>query len=99
VAVFDEALLARLRLSGKRLIFLTETLADLATRRDVEIHRGDPVDVLAGRRPAVTHAPVPGFRIRAGRIGPAAVHPWSWLVPPHAGPATSFTAWRRAARV
>ncbi|MGF1662922.1 MAG: FAD-binding domain-containing protein [Kineosporiaceae bacterium] len=99
VAVFDEALLARLRLSGKRLVFLAETLGHLASRRDVEIHRGDPAEVLAGRRPAVTHAPVPGFRSRARRVDPAAVHPWLWLVPPHAGPITSFTAWRRAARV
>ncbi|MGF1645820.1 MAG: FAD-binding domain-containing protein [Kineosporiaceae bacterium] len=99
VAVFDEELLARLRLSGKRLVFLAETLADLATRRDLEVHRGDPVEVLAGRRAAVTHAPVPGFRTRARRIRPAAVHPWPWLVPPHAGPVTSFTAWRRAAGV
>jgi deoxyribodipyrimidine photo-lyase len=99
VAVFDEALLARLRLSGKRLVFLAETLADLASRRDVEIHRGDPAEVLAGRRAAVTHAPVPGFRSRTRRVDPAAVHPWPWLVPPHAGAATSFTAWRRAARV
>jgi deoxyribodipyrimidine photo-lyase len=99
VAVFDEALLGRLRLSGKRLVFLAETLADLATRRALEIHRGDPVAVLAGRRPAVTHAPVPGFQDRVRRLRPAAVHPWPWLVRPHAGPASSFTAWRRAAGV
>jgi deoxyribodipyrimidine photo-lyase len=99
VAVFDEALLARVRLSGKRLVFLAETLADLAARREVEVHRGDPVAVLAGRRAAVTHAPVPGFRTRVRRVGPAAVHPWPWLVRPHSGPVTSFTAWRRAARV
>jgi len=29
----------------------------------------------------------------------AEVHPWPWLVRPHAGPAGSFTAWRTAARV
>jgi deoxyribodipyrimidine photo-lyase len=98
-AVFDEALLARLRLSGKRLVFLTETLADLAGRRHLEVHRGDPVQVLMGRQVAVTHAPVPGFRVRARRIRPAAVHPWPWLVRPRAGPATSFTAWRRAVGV
>jgi deoxyribodipyrimidine photo-lyase len=95
VAVLDARLLARLRLSGKRLVFVAETFADLATRRRVEIHVGDPVDVLSGRRPAVTHTPVPGFRRRAARIRPAEVHPWPWLARPGRGPATSFTAWRR----
>ena len=40
VFVFDEPLLRRLSLSGKRLVFLAETLADLATRREVRLHRG-----------------------------------------------------------
>jgi deoxyribodipyrimidine photo-lyase len=35
VFVFDEPLLDRLRLSSKRLVFLVETLADLAGRRTV----------------------------------------------------------------
>lgn len=96
VAVFDESLLARLRLSGKRLVFLAETLADLALRREVEIHRGDPMTVLVGRRPAVTFAPVPGYRRRAAVVGPVEVHPWPWLVRPGPGPVTSFSAWRSA---
>lgn len=96
VAVVDAALLDRLRLSGKRLVFLAETLADLATRRQVEVHLADPVDVLADRRPAVTYAPVPGFARRTGRIAPAEMHPWRWLVRPAGGRAQSFTAWRRS---
>jgi len=96
VAVFDEPLLARLRLSGKRLVFLTETLASLAGRRDVEVHLGRPVDVLAGRRAAVTHAPVPGFARRARAVAPVLTHPWPWLVRPRGGPAQSFSAWRKA---
>lgn len=98
VFVLDRALLARLQLSGKRLVFLAETLADLATRRSLEVRLGDPVDELAGRRVAATFTPVPGWRRRAARIGPAEVHPWPWLVRPHGGPAGSFSAWRRAAR-
>jgi deoxyribodipyrimidine photo-lyase len=97
VFVFDAPLLATLRLSGKRLVFLVETLADLAARRDVEVAVGDPVDVLAGVPLAVTAAPVPGFRRRADALEVVARHPWPWLVPPHAGPVTSFSAWRRAA--
>jgi deoxyribodipyrimidine photo-lyase len=97
VFVFDRPLLARLRLSGKRLAFLAETLADLAGRRELEVHVGDPVEVLAGRPLAATVAPVPGWRRRASRLDVVARHPWPWLVQPHAGPVTSFSAWRRAA--
>ena len=96
VFVFDAPLLARLGLSGARLAFLAETLADLATRRTVELWRGDPVVVLTGRPVAVTHAPVPGFGVRATSIAPVEVHPWPWLVRPGSGPLRSFSAWRRA---
>lgn len=96
VFVFDEPLLARLRLSPVRLAFLAETLADLAARREVEVRLGDPVAELAGRPVATTFAPVPGWRERAAAIGPVEVHPWPWLVRPHGGPATSFTAWSRS---
>lgn len=99
VFVFDEPLLRGLRLSGKRLVFLAECLADLAQRRAVSVHRGRPVDVLVGHRPAVTFAPVPGFARRVARLRPAALLPWPWLTPPHGGPVTSFSAWRRAAGV
>ena len=96
VFVFDDALLRRLRLSAKRLAFLAESLADLGTRRTVEVWRGDPVQVLAGRSVAATFAPVPGWRSRAREIDIVALHPWRWLVEPHAGPVTSFTAWSRS---
>jgi deoxyribodipyrimidine photo-lyase len=95
VFVFDEPLLRRLRLSGKRLVFLTETLADLATRRPVELHRGPVADELGDRRLAVTFAPVPGFRRLSARLGPAEVHPWPWLFGPRAGRLQSYTAWRK----
>lgn len=94
VFVFDAPLLARLRLTSKRLVFLAECLADLAERCDLEVHVGDPVAVLDGRAVAVTHAPVPGFRARAARLPVAVVHPWPWLARPHAGRIQSFTAWR-----
>ncbi|MCY7342312.1 MAG: deoxyribodipyrimidine photolyase [Pseudonocardia sp.] len=98
VFVFDEPLLARLNLAGKRLVFLAETLADLARRRDVEVRRGRVREELAGRAVAVTHAPVPGFRTRSAAVGPVEVHPWPWLHRPHAGPAGSYSAWRNALR-
>ncbi|HET9073596.1 MAG TPA: FAD-binding domain-containing protein [Solirubrobacteraceae bacterium] len=99
VFVFDVALLERVRLSTKRLIFLAETLADLAARRELHIALGRPVEVLAGRRLAVTFAPVPGFRRRSRLLGPVALHPWPWLSRPHAGSLASFSAWRRKLRV
>jgi deoxyribodipyrimidine photo-lyase len=94
--VFDERLLARLRLSGKRLVFLAETLAELAERRQLDVSLGDPVDVLSGRALATTFAPVPGWRRRVARLDVAQLHPWPWLMRPGSGPVTSFTAWRRA---
>lgn len=96
VFVFDEPLLASLRLSSKRLVFLTETLAELAVEHQLEISLGDPVDVLGDRALAVTFAPVPGFRQRSRRLKLVEVHPWSWLRRPTSGPISSFSAWRRA---
>jgi deoxyribodipyrimidine photo-lyase len=98
VFVFDEPLLRRLRLSGKRLVFLAETLADLATRRPVELYRGRVPAELGDRRLAVTFAPVPGFRRLAAELEPSAVHPWPWLFRPHAGRLQSYTAWRKVLR-
>ncbi len=80
--VFDEPLLGKLRLSGKRLVFLAETLADLQQRRDVTIHLGRPTDALASVDVAVTFAPVPGFGPRLAGAGSATVLPWPWLRPP-----------------
>ncbi len=99
VFVFDERLLARLRLAGTRLVFLAECLADLASRRPVDVHLGDPVAVLRDRHLATTAAPVPGNRRHRARLGDAVVesHPWPWLVPPHDGSVRSFSAWRRRA--
>jgi deoxyribodipyrimidine photo-lyase len=95
VFVFDRALLGRLQLSAKRLVFLVESLADLAARRPVEVAVGDPVAVLAGRRLATTFAPVPGWRRRADRLDLAEIHPWPWLVRPDGGSLSSFSAWDR----
>lgn len=97
VFVFDAPLLARLRLSRKRLIFLTETLAELAARRELQIHRGAPAEVLSRRKLAATFAPVPGWRRLAPRLDLAEIHPWPWLRPPHAASIRSFSAWRKTA--
>ena len=93
VFVFDEPLLRRLRLSANRLVFLAESLADLSTRREVQIFRGDPVDVLTGQHLAATFAPVPGWRTRARRLDVVALHPWPWLRRPRPGSVASYSAW------
>jgi deoxyribodipyrimidine photo-lyase len=98
VFVFDEPLLARLHLSGKRLVFFTERLAELGEERDLRVLRGAPAQVLAGERLAATFAPVPGWRRTASVVSPVAVHPWPWLVQPGVGSLRSFTAWRRSRR-
>ena len=89
--MYDEPLLARLRLSGKRLVFLAETLAELSC----EVRLGDPVTELAGRRLAVTFAPVPGFRRRSAALDVVALHPWPWLRRPGSASLRSFSAWVR----
>ena len=98
VFVFDEPLLQRLRLSGKRLVFLAETLGDLAATRMLEVRRGRVVDELKDRSLATTWAPVPGWRTRATVLQPAEVHPWPWLARPDDEPLQSYSAWRKALR-
>ena len=99
VFVFDEPLLRALRLRSTRLVFLTECLADLASRRELEVLRGDPAEALAGRALATTFAPVPkARRLRAG-LEVAALHPWPWLARPHGRSIQSFSAWRKHAEV
>lgn len=99
VFVFDEPLLAQLRLSGKRLVFLAQTLGELAARRELEVRRGDVVDELAGRRLAATWTPVPGWHQRAAKLRPVEVHPWLWLARPRPASVASYTAWRRDLKV
>ena len=99
VFVFDEPLLAGLKLSGKRLAFLAETLGELAGRRELWVLRGRPTELLSGLELAVTFAPVPGFRRRSARLTIAQLHPWPWLSRPHDGSVSSFSAWRKRVRI
>jgi deoxyribodipyrimidine photo-lyase len=95
VFVFDEVLLERLRLSSKRLVFLTERLAELAEVRAVELHLGDPTIVLADRPLATTFAPVPKAHQLRSQLDVVDLHPWPWLRRPSGGSISSFSAWRR----
>lgn len=99
VFVFDEPLLARLNLSSKRLVFLSETLAELAERRSVEVYLGAPERQIGQRPVAVTFAPVPGFRRLSPRLNVVETHPWPWLTRPRGASVASFSAWRRAQKV
>ena len=99
VFVLDVPLLARLRLHPRRLVFLAETLGDLASRRAVEVWRGDVIGVLgdggpASRPLAATFTPVPGWRRRAARLPVVERHPWPWLRRPDGRKVGSFSAWR-----
>lgn len=99
VFVFDVPLLARLQLHPRRLVLIAETLGDLATRRDVEMWRGDVgatlrIDGAAGRPLAATVAPVPGWHRRAARLLVVERWPWPWLRRPDGGSVASFSAWR-----
>lgn len=98
VFVLDEPLLRTLRLSGKRLVFLVECLADLAGRREVDVRLGRPPTELAGTPVAVTFAPVPGFVRRSAAVDVAHLLPWPWLVRPTDQRLTSYSAWRKGVR-
>ena len=97
VFVFDEPLLRRLRLGYRRLVFLAETLAELADDRDLRIFRGNVPEVLVAAGPvATTFSPVPGWRRIVDQVNVARIYPWPWLRWPHGGSVTSFTAWSRS---
>ena len=95
VFVFDEPLLAQLRLSAKRFVFITETLAELAEERTVRILLGDPVHDLQGVALAATFAPVPGYQQRAAKLDIVATYPYSWLARPDGGDVRSHSTWIR----
>ena len=95
VFVFDEPMLTHLRLSSKRLVFLTERLAELTERRSLEVHLGDPAIILAGRPLATTFTPVPKARRLHSQLDIVELHPWPWLRRPGSGSIQSFSAWRR----
>ncbi len=91
VFVFNEQALRKLQLSSKRLHFYLQTLRDLASRRNLEVYLGDPHEYANEVAVAVTFAPVPSF---AKFRNLAELHPYPWLVIPHAGSVRSFSAWR-----
>ena len=93
VFIFDEPALEKLQLSSKRLVFFVETLQDLAQRREVIVHLGDPRQITPHLGAAITWAPVPSFEKYAGIT--AELHRWPWLAEPHAGSIKSFSAWRQ----
>lgn len=95
VFVFDEPLLACLRLSAKRLVFLAETLAELAEDRPLRVLLGDPAGELRGMALASTFAPVPGWARRASALDVVATHPYPWVVRPDGGDVRSHSVWSR----
>jgi len=97
VFVFDEPLLRRLRLTYPRLVFLVETLAEIASARELRTYRGGVAHALGEAGPlAVTFTPVPGWRRLSQDVECARIYPWPWLRRPHGGSITSFTAWSRS---
>ena len=95
VFVFDEPLLAQLRLSTKRLVFIAETLAELAEHWPLRLLLDDPVRALQGVALASTFAPVPGYQTRAAQLSVVATHPYPWLMRPAGGDVRSHATWTR----
>jgi deoxyribodipyrimidine photo-lyase len=92
VFIFNEAALAKLQLSARRIAFYLETLQDLSTRRDLTVYLGDPYAFAKENPVAVTFAPVPSFKKFENL---AQIYPYPWLRKPHAGSVRSFTSWRQ----
>ncbi|HEY7854456.1 MAG TPA: FAD-binding domain-containing protein [Aquiluna sp.] len=92
VFVFNQAALAKLQLSAKRIGFYLETLKDLSERRELTVYLGDPYLFAQEHDVAVTFAPVPSFK-KFKKL--AEVHPYPWLRLPHAGSVRSFSSWRQ----
>lgn len=89
--IFNESALRKLQLSSKRIYFYLETLQDLAQRRQLTVHLGDPYEFAQENAVAVTYAPVPSF---AKFKNLAELHPFLWLRKPHPLSVRSFSAWR-----
>jgi deoxyribodipyrimidine photo-lyase len=92
VFVFNQAALAKLQLSAKRLHFYLETLQDISQRRNLKVYLGDPYQFARETKVAVTYAPVPSF---AKFDSIAELHPYPWLRAPHSGNIQSFSAWAK----
>ena len=92
VFVFNEAALAKLQLSAKRIYFYLETLQDLAERKELLVYLGDPHNFARENAVAVTHAPVPSFH-KFTEL--AEIHPYPWLRKPNEKSVSSFSAWRK----
>jgi deoxyribodipyrimidine photo-lyase len=91
VFVFNKPALSKLQLSSKRIYFYLETLADLATRRDLKVLLGDTYSYAKQHPVAITYVPVPSFA-KFGEV--AELHPYPWLRKPHSQSVRSFSAWR-----
>lgn len=94
VFVFNEAALAKLKLSARRIGFYLETLQDLIQRRDLTVQLGDPYEFAKANSVAVTYAPVPSFRKFGDLNNLAQVFPYPWFRKPHSGSVRSFSSWR-----
>jgi deoxyribodipyrimidine photo-lyase len=92
IFIFNQAALAKLQLSARRLGFYLETLQDLAKRRNLQVYLGDPYQYAAENDTAVTFAPVPSFKKFRNL---AEIHPYPWLVKPQTGSVRSYTSWRK----
>ena len=92
VFVFNAEALGKLQLSSKRIFFYLETLADLASRRELKVMLGNPYRYADENPVAVTYAPVPSFS-KFENI--AQLHPYPWLRRPHQFSVRSFSAWRQ----
>ncbi|MDB2532391.1 hypothetical protein N9X26_00285 [Candidatus Actinomarina sp.] len=95
IFIFDNVLLNKIQISTKRIIFLLETLKELALKRKVLVFIGDPKLILNDYNYAVTFACVPKYKEITMINKPVAEYPTVRLADPISFYPQSYTSWKK----
>ena len=95
IFIFDNVLLNKIQISTKRIIFLLETLKELALKRKVLVFIGDPKLILNDYNYAVTFACVPKYKEITMINKPVAEYPTVRLADPISFYPRSYTSWKK----
>ena len=97
--IFDLNLLASLKLSTKRIIFLLDTLKEISEKREIKVYLDIPENILVDKKFASTFAPVPKYKKITKIIKPTMEFPAKRLVKPINFYPRSFSSWRNKTKV
>jgi len=93
--IFDSILLKHLQISTKRINFLLDTLKELAVKKNLVVHVGDPQKILQNYNYASTHACVPKYKDIISKNMPVVEFPTRRLVEPIDFYPKSYTSWKK----